>query len=45
MDEYLERIRSGSLKLYALEQELPPAEAVALRRRYIRRRRGARSRR
>jgi len=35
MDEYLERIKAGSLKLYALEQELPPAEAVALRRRYI----------
>lgn len=35
MDEYLERIRAGSLKLYALEQEMPPAEAVALRRRYI----------
>ncbi len=35
MDEYLERIRAGSLKLYALEQELSPREAVALRRRYI----------
>lgn len=35
MDEYLERLKAGSLKLYALEQEMPPAEAIALRRRYI----------
>jgi len=35
MDEYLKRLSDGSLKLYALEQELPPARAVAVRRRYI----------
>lgn len=35
MDEYLRRIRDGSLKLYALEKELPPGEAVRLRRQYI----------
>ncbi|MDD1715978.1 MAG: hydroxymethylglutaryl-CoA reductase (NADPH) [Methanolinea sp.] len=35
MDEYLERLRKGTLKLYALEQELPPREAVEIRRRYI----------
>ena len=35
MDEYLRRIREGSLKLYALEKELPPEEAVRLRRQYV----------
>ena len=35
MDEYLEKLRSGALKLYALEQELPAADAVAVRRAYI----------
>jgi len=40
MDEYLKRLSEGSLKLYALEQELPPAEAVAVRRRYIEREAG-----
>lgn len=35
MDEYIKRLSEGSLKLYALEQELPPAEAVAVRRRFI----------
>jgi len=35
MDDYLRRIRDGSLKLYALEKELPPGEAVALRRRFV----------
>ena len=35
MDEYLEKLRGGALKLYALEQELPAAEAVAIRRAYI----------
>ncbi|MBP1928699.1 hydroxymethylglutaryl-CoA reductase (NADPH) [Methanolinea mesophila] len=35
MDEYLARLRAGTLKLYALEQELSPGEAVWLRRRYI----------
>ena len=32
MDEYLNRLKSGALKLYALEQELPPDEAVKVRR-------------
>lgn len=35
MDDYLRRIRDGSLKLYALEKELPPGEAVLVRRRFI----------
>ncbi|QXO93451.1 hydroxymethylglutaryl-CoA reductase (NADPH) [Methanospirillum purgamenti] len=35
MDEYLRRLRDGSLKLYALEKELPPDKAVAIRRRFI----------
>lgn len=35
MDEYLEKLRSGALKLYALEQVLPAAEAVAVRRAYV----------
>ena len=35
MDEYLRRLRDGSLKLYALEKELPPGEAVSVRRRFI----------
>ena len=35
MDEYLEKLRSGALKLYALEQDLPAADAVAVRRAYI----------
>lgn len=35
MDELLEKVRSGALKLYALEQALPPSEAVAVRRAYI----------
>ncbi len=35
MDDYLRRIRDGSLKLYALEKELPPGEAVAVRRRFV----------
>ncbi|MDD1728737.1 MAG: 3-hydroxy-3-methylglutaryl-CoA reductase, partial [Methanospirillum sp.] len=35
MDDYLRRIRDGSLKLYVLEKELTPGEAVLLRRRYI----------
>lgn len=35
MDEYLQKLRSGALKLYALEQALPAAEAVAVRRAYI----------
>ncbi len=35
MQDYLERLKSGSLKLYALEKELPPPEAVRVRRTYI----------
>lgn len=35
MDNYLRRIRDGSLKLYALEKELPPGEAVQVRRRFV----------
>ncbi|HWQ67741.1 MAG TPA: hydroxymethylglutaryl-CoA reductase (NADPH) [Methanospirillum sp.] len=35
MDEYLRRLRDGSLKLYALEKELSPGDAVATRRRFI----------
>ena len=35
MDEYIERLRDGSLKLYALEKELPPQEAVRVRRAFI----------
>ncbi|HWQ63281.1 MAG TPA: hydroxymethylglutaryl-CoA reductase (NADPH) [Methanospirillum sp.] len=35
MDDYLRRIRDGSLKLYALEKELPPGEAVQVRRRFV----------
>ena len=35
MDEYLRRLRDGSLKLYALEKELPAGEAVSVRRRFI----------
>jgi len=35
MDEYIERLKDGSLKLYALEKELPPEEAVRVRRAFI----------
>jgi hydroxymethylglutaryl-CoA reductase (NADPH) len=35
MDEYIERLKDGSLKLYALERELPPEEAVRVRRAFI----------
>ena len=35
MEDYLGRLKSGSLKLYALEQELPADEAVRVRRAYI----------
>ncbi len=35
MDEYLRRLRDGSLKLYALEKELPADVAVSVRRRFI----------
>ncbi|WP_338096952.1 hydroxymethylglutaryl-CoA reductase (NADPH) [Methanorbis rubei] len=35
MDEQLAKIRSGDLKLYALEKLMPADEAVSLRRKYI----------
>ncbi len=40
MEDYLERLKKGSLKLYALESELPPEEAVRVRRTYIERETG-----
>ena len=35
MDEYIERLKDGSLKLYALEKVLPPEEAVRVRRAFV----------
>ncbi|MDT8358695.1 MAG: 3-hydroxy-3-methylglutaryl-CoA reductase, partial [Methanomicrobiaceae archaeon] len=35
MDGYLERLKKGTLKLYALEEELSPRDAVAVRRAFI----------
>jgi hydroxymethylglutaryl-CoA reductase (NADPH) len=35
MDPYLERLKKGTLKLYALESELPPLEAVRTRRTFL----------
>jgi hydroxymethylglutaryl-CoA reductase (NADPH) len=35
MEEYIQRIREGSLKLHALEQEMSSDEAIAVRRAYI----------
>jgi len=35
MDDYRERLKNGSLKLYALEKEMDPREAVRVRREYI----------
>ncbi|MDK2988590.1 MAG: hydroxymethylglutaryl-CoA reductase [Methanoculleus sp.] len=35
MDEYIGRLKEGSLKLYALEKELPPEEAVRVRRAFV----------
>ena len=35
MDDYIQRIRDGSLKLHALEGELPPDEAISVRRSFI----------
>ncbi|HJJ30607.1 MAG TPA: hydroxymethylglutaryl-CoA reductase (NADPH) [Methanocorpusculum sp.] len=35
MHEYLAKIRSGDLKLYALEKSMPVDDAVTLRRKYI----------
>ncbi|MDI6875560.1 MAG: hydroxymethylglutaryl-CoA reductase (NADPH) [Methanomicrobiales archaeon] len=40
MDAYFERLKSGALKLYALERELPPHEAVRVRREFVERERG-----
>ena len=40
MDDYLGRLKSGSLKLYALVEELPPDEAARVRRAYIERETG-----
>jgi hydroxymethylglutaryl-CoA reductase (NADPH) len=41
MDHYFERIKNGSLKLHALEQELPPQEAVKVRRAFLERETGS----
>ena len=41
MQDYLERLKNGSLKLYALEKELPPVEAAGVRRAYIEQQTGA----
>ncbi|MDO9522710.1 MAG: hydroxymethylglutaryl-CoA reductase (NADPH) [Methanocorpusculum sp.] len=41
MDEYLAKIRSGDLKLYALEKSMPADDAVSLRRKYIEEETGA----
>lgn len=35
MDEYIERLKRGTLKLYALDDELPPDDAIAVRRRFV----------
>ncbi|MDV2480933.1 hydroxymethylglutaryl-CoA reductase (NADPH) [Methanoculleus sp. Wushi-C6] len=35
MDDYIGRLKEGSLKLYALEKELPPEEAVRVRREFV----------
>jgi len=40
MEDYLERLKRGSLKLYALEEELPADEAARIRRAYIERETG-----
>jgi len=40
MDYYFDRIKNGTLKLHALEQELPPKEAVKVRRAYIEKEQG-----
>ncbi len=41
MDDYLKRLKNGTLKLYALEQELAPDKAVAVRRAFIEQETGA----
>ncbi len=40
MDDYLKRLGDGTLKMYALDKELPPKEAVSVRRRFIEERTG-----
>ncbi|HUK93336.1 MAG TPA: 3-hydroxy-3-methylglutaryl-CoA reductase, partial [Methanomicrobiales archaeon] len=35
MDKYLERLKNGTLKLYALEKEVPAPEAIRIRRAFI----------
>lgn len=35
MNDYLERLRDGDLRLYELEDELPPDEAAEVRRKYV----------
>ena len=40
LEEYITRLKSGDLKLYALEQSLPPDEAVGVRRAFIERETG-----
>jgi hydroxymethylglutaryl-CoA reductase (NADPH) len=35
MDKYLERLKKGTLKLYALEKEVPAPEAIRIRRTFI----------
>lgn len=35
IEEYIRRLKEGSLKLYALEQQLPPGDAIRVRRAYI----------
>ncbi|MDD1653486.1 MAG: hydroxymethylglutaryl-CoA reductase (NADPH) [Methanomicrobiales archaeon] len=40
MDHYLDRLKNGSLRLYALEKELPVQEAVRVRRAFIEREAG-----
>jgi len=40
MDKYLERLKNGTLKLHALEKELPAPEAIGVRRAFIEREAG-----
>jgi hydroxymethylglutaryl-CoA reductase (NADPH) len=35
MDQYLERLKNGTLKLYALEKEVPAPEAIRIRRAFV----------
>lgn len=41
MEDYLERLKKGSLKLYALEDELPVDQAIRVRRSFIEKETGA----